>query len=392
MTPPVQLRLSADGDVLDPGGDNPFSDADLRELSARSGTFTVDEPRLPRARVTGGRRSVVVTALSLERFDESIDRLPTDVGRRWARHPGARRRRDLAAHHPVSAPGHPDGDDGDPDRRAANCRPTSTLRADRARPPSSPTALDLMLARLRSTIDDSERAARSAEEARDAMRRFLADMSHELRTPLTALKGYSDLYAGGMLDEPGALDRAMSRIGDESERLNGLVTDMLQLAREAPSTNRPSSFDATDVVEVVATDLRAAHPTVDIHLDVTPDARTTITGRPGRFHQAMLNLGSNACRHAAPGTPVRFVVTSTDTELVVRVIDHGRGVDPGEADRIFLPFYRSETARERNGGGGAGLGLAIASQIVERHHGDITVEPTPGGGATFVITIPLADD
>ncbi len=143
---------------------------------------------------------------------------------------------------------------------------------------------------------------------------------------------------------------------------------------------------------MVATDLRAAHPDVEIDLDVTPDARTTVTGRPGRFHQAMLNLGSNACRHTAPGTPVRFVVTSTDTDLVVHVIDHGRGVEPGEADKIFLPFYRSETARERDGGGGAGLGLAIASQIVERHHGDIAVEPTSGGGATFVVTIPLAAD
>ncbi len=224
------------------------------------------------------------------------------------------------------------------------------------------------------------------------MRRFLADVSHELRTPLTALKGYSDLYAGGMLDEPGALDRAMSRIGDESERLNGLVTDMLQLARDTPSSERTESFDGVEVVEVVVADLRAAHSSTDIRLDVRPDARTTITGQPARFHQAMLNLGSNACRHTAPGTPVDVVVSSTDTHLVVEVIDRGRGVEPGEVDKIFLPFYRSESARERDGGGGAGLGLAIASQIVERHSGVITVEPTSGGGATFVVTVPLAVD
>ena len=74
------------------------------------------------------------------------------------------------------------------------------------------------------------------------------------------------------------------------------------------------------------------------------------------------------------------------------MIDHGSGVDPAEAERIFLPFYRPETSRGRDGRGGAGLGLAIASRVVEQHHGTITVEPTPGGGATFVITLPLAVD
>ena len=180
-----------------------------------------------------------------------------------------------------------------------------------------------MLVRLRATIDDSELAAVTAGESRDAMQRFLADVSHELRTPLTALKGYSDLYAGGMLDEAGALDRAMSRIGEESERLNGLVTDMLQLAREAPADEPVEHFDAAEVVAVIAADLRAAHPDIEIALDVPTDARTTIAGNPARFHQAILNLGSNACHHTAPGTEVRFEVT----------VDEHRTRRPGDRPR-----------------------------------------------------------
>ena len=214
-------------------------------------------------------------------------------------------------------------------------------------------------------------------------------MSHELRTPLTALKGYSDLHSGGMLDEPGALDRAMSRIGDESERLNGLVTDMLHLAREAPSTEAFEPFDPTDIVTVVAEDLRAANPSLTIDVDITDDAPMFVDGLQARFHQAVLNIGSNACRHAPPNSDVRLVVASTGGDLRVAVIDHGPGVDSTDAENIFLPFYRPERSRDRTGGGGAGLGLAIASQIIERHHGSITVEPTPGGGATFVITLPL---
>ncbi|HUV19367.1 MAG TPA: HAMP domain-containing sensor histidine kinase [Ilumatobacteraceae bacterium] len=390
VSPPVQIRLSPDGEAIGPGNAGTFSEETLRELSFRSGTVTVADPRY-RVLVTPAEDgTVAVTALSLDRFDESVADFRQTLlvggivilllvaGVIWLLTTLAVR---PVTRMVTSATRIADGEletDVDP---PSGSRETADLAE----------ALDLMLDRLRTTINDSERAARSAEEARDAMRRFLADVSHELRTPLTALKGYSDLYAGGMLDEPGALDRAMSRIGDESERLNTLVTDMLQLARETPPTELTEPFDTAQVVEVVVADLCAAHPSVDVGLDVAPGTHTTVTGQQARFHQAMLNLGTNACRHTAPGTPVRFMITSTDTELTIQVIDHGRGVDPGEAEKIFLPFYRAETARERDGGSGAGLGLAIASQIVERHVGAITVQSTPGGGATFAVTVPLAD-
>ena len=390
VDPPVELRVSADGDVIaSAGADNPFSDAMLRELSTRRGTFTVDDPRF-RVRITPEQDDAIVfTALSLDRLDESIADfrrtllggglviLALVAGVVWLLITRSVRPVTRMA---TTASRIADGELQTEIDPPTGARETADLAA----------ALDDMVVELRSTIDDRERAAQSASEARDAMQRFLADVSHELRTPLTALKGYSDLYAGGMLDEPGALDRAMARIGDESERLNGLVTDMLQLAREAPAAEGSERFDAIEVVAVVAEDLRAAHPSVDVELGVDPNARGVLVGQAGRLHQAILNVGSNACHHAAPNMSVRFVVRSTATDLVIEVIDHGSGVDPAEAERIFLPFYRPETSRGRDGRGGAGLGLAIASRIVEQHHGTITVEPTPGGGATFVMTMPIA--
>ncbi len=389
VTPPVQLRLSSDGALIGPPSTNPFDTETLQQLARRSGTSTVEDARYRVLVTPTDDGTVRVTALSLERFDESIDDFRRTLlvgglvilllvaGVIWLL--------TTLAVRPVTRMA-----------RTATRIADGELQTDVIAPSASretadlAVALDLMLVRLRATIDDSELAAVIAGESRDAMQRFLADVSHELRTPLTALKGYSDLYAGGMLDEAGALDRAMSRIGQESERLNGLVTDMLQLAREAPADEPVEHFDAAEVVAVITADLRAAHSDVEIALDVPTDTRTTIAGNPARFHQAILNLGSNACHHSAPGTAVRFEVTATSTGLVVRVIDHGPGIAPGEADRIFLPFYRSETSRDRQGGGGAGLGLAIAGQIVERHSGNISVEPTPGGGATFVVTVPLA--
>ena len=85
-----------------------------------------------------------------------------------------------------------------------------------------------MLARLLAEIDERHRAATDAEQARADMERFMADASHELRTPLTAIRGYSELYQSGMLDDDG-LDRAMSRISNESVRLVTLVRDLLNL-------------------------------------------------------------------------------------------------------------------------------------------------------------------
>jgi two-component system OmpR family sensor kinase len=182
----------------------------------------------------------------------------------------------------------------------------------------------------------------------------------------------------------------MARIGGESERLNGLVNDMLQLAREAPPAESLELIDTGDIVHVVVDDLRAAHPELPIELEIAPDTNCTVLGRSDRLHQAILNVGSNACQHTEPPTGVRFRISSTETSLIIEVIDHGPGIDPAEVDKIFLPFYRPETSRTRDGGGGAGLGLAIAGQILERHHGVVTAGETPGGGATFILRIPLA--
>ena len=133
-------------------------------------------------------------------------------------------------------------------------------------------ALERMLTRLRSTLEEREQFAAEATRARDDMQHFLADMAHELRTPLTALKGYSDLYAGGMLESAGDVDRAMSRIGSESERLYRLADDMLRLARDGASDDPTELVDVATIAAGVVDDLRAAYP----------DHRIGFQRRPGR--------------------------------------------------------------------------------------------------------------
>lgn len=391
VDPPTQLLVTSDGDILaEGGGTNPFDHATLTALAAETGTFTVDEPRY---RVRTAERedgNVAITALPLAQFDQAVSDfrrtllagglviLALEIGVVWflavaLTRPVTR----MAATATRIADGATDTEIDPP----SGSRETAELAGDLRR----------MVDRLRATIDDRERSATEATRARDDMRRFLADMSHELRTPLTALKGYSDLYAGNMLDEPGALDRAMGRIGDESERLNALVSDMLQLAREASIGDQPEIVDASEIVRVVVDDLRAAHAGVGIELGLAPTTDAVVLGQPGPLHQAILNLGSNACQHSPTGATVEFRVHSTDTDLVIEVVDHGPGIDPDEVGKIFLPFYRHDTSRGRDGRGGAGLGLAITHQIAERHSGSVDVAATPGGGATFTLSVPLAE-
>ena len=247
--------------------------------------------------------------------------------------------------------------------------------------------LDRMLQRIRSTIDERERAAGDATQARDNMQRFLADMAHELRTPLTALKGYSDLYAGGILSETKDVDRAMSRIGSESDRLYVLVDNMLQLARNENQIEPHVPVDVAAIADQVAADLRAANPGRLIDLE-TAAGDHSVSGSPVQIHQAILNLAANAAKHTNPDTRIRVEVDSDAERIQVVVVDHGDGVDDEAKNRIFLPFFRTDESRSRSAKDGAGLGLALTHQIATQHDGDVHVEDTAGGGATFVLTLP----
>ena len=247
------------------------------------------------------------------------------------------------------------------------------------------TALSQMLDRLRHTITVQEQSAARANQARRDMERFMADASHELGTPLTALRGYSDLYQNDMLDQEG-LDRAMERIGSESERLSRLVADLLELTRDE---SVKAEVDVAAVVSAVTHDLRAANPDREISLQLEADASLLVEGSPHRLHQAVLNLAANACQHTAVNTPVEVVARRDDGSVAVSIIDHGAGVDLDPAAELFLPFTRGDASRSRRSHDGAGLGLALVHQIAEQHGGSVAVEATPGGGATFRLTIPL---
>lgn len=123
-----------------------------------------------------------------------------------------------------------------------------------------------------------------------------------------------------------------------------------------------------------------------------PPARDPIVlGAEDKIRQVVANIVGNARRYTPEGSPIDFAVGVDDTETMgwIAIIDHGEGIPDQMKSQIFQRFWRADTSRTRETGG-SGLGLAIVASIVEAHHGNITVEDTPGGGATFRISFPLA--
>ena len=248
-------------------------------------------------------------------------------------------------------------------------------------------SLNAMLAQIEQSF-----AVREASEER--MRQFVADASHELRTPLAAVRGYAELFRQGAVTKPDDVAGAMRRIEDESIRMGGLVEDLLLLTRL--DSQRPLEKGPVDLTVLAADavqDARALDSTRHVRLlglsgDLQP---TTIEGDEARLRQVVTNLVGNAVNHTPQGTDIEIAVGRDAGRAKLEVRDHGAGVDPVKARKVFERFYRADASRGRGNGGGNGLGLAIVAAIVSAHGGRVGVAATPGGGATFVVDLPTAN-
>lgn len=384
---PVQVVLSPDGAVIEArGGGEELVDRGLDPFLGVATTGTLDgEPRMRVASVALAEGRTGVVALPLTDVDESLSSLRRNLAIGGVALFAAQA---LVIAFVVRLVNKPVGRLSTTSHRIAEGDLDAVVPGGSGPREVAELAEDLnaMVGRLRSTIAEREEAATEAERAREDMARFMADASHELRTPLTALKGFSDLHSEGMLDDEG-VNRAMTRIGTESERLTTLVNDLLRLLRPTDATSM-EPVDVAAIASAVVHDLRAAYPDHPITLDLRTE-RGTVLGDPGRLHQAVLNLAANACQHTPSGTAVRVAVDREADHVVLRVEDHGPGIDPALAARIFEPFVRGDESRSRRDHDGAGLGMTITRRIIEQHAGHVAVEETPGGGTTVVLGLPV---
>jgi two-component system sensor histidine kinase KdpD len=229
--------------------------------------------------------------------------------------------------------------------------------------------------------------ARALEEANRLRAALLQSVSHDLRTPLTSIKACVTTLLHGELHLDAAQTQEMLvAVDEEADRLNRVVGNLLDASRLHAGALQPclSQVDLQDDVLVpalVALDL----PSGAVELSI-PDVLPLIIADPGLLEQTVVNLLANAVSWSPPGVPARIEIAAGRDTLEMRVVDRGPGIDEARREHVFEPFQR---LGDRSSQAGVGLGLSVAEGFVTAMGGSLDLDETPGGGATFTISLPL---
>jgi signal transduction histidine kinase len=224
------------------------------------------------------------------------------------------------------------------------------------------------------------------QRAQQVERQLVADASHELRSPVAASRAQLEVA----LAHPEAADWAATArvVLDEQLHLGHVIENLLALSRiDEQGVGAVTDVDLEELVSA-----EAARPHAKPVLAVAPRP-VRIEGNPALVARAVRNLVDNAVRHAATGVTIslRPPGAGSPASAAVVVDDDGPGVPADQRIRIFDRFTRLDSARRKDDGG-TGLGLAIAREVARAHNGSISCEDAPGGGARFVLHLPLERD
>ncbi|HOP81233.1 MAG TPA: ATP-binding protein, partial [Armatimonadota bacterium] len=218
---------------------------------------------------------------------------------------------------------------------------------------------------------------------------FVANVSHELRTPITAVRVTAEALLSGAKDDPQLLDRFLTTLVKESERLSLLIDDLLEIAkREAGQRKiRRTEIDLPRLMTRIIALHRAKAEASNIGITSEVQDDLTIYADEQQIEQVISNLLDNAIKYTLQNGKVDVRAEGNGKSVTISVTDTGIGIPNNEVPRIFERFYRVDKARSRQLGG-TGLGLSIVKDIVEAHNGTITVETELGSGSTFTVSIP----
>jgi two-component system, OmpR family, sensor histidine kinase MprB len=213
-----------------------------------------------------------------------------------------------------------------------------------------------------------------------AQRQLVADASHELRTPITAVRANIELLqeTDPARLAPGELTALLADLRGQADELGALVTDIIELARDAEPTAVLEDCRLDHIVEESLARARRHAPAARFDVDLRP---VTVEGVPERLGRAINNLLDNAVQHG--GTAGCIDVTVGSGGVVVR--DRGAGIPPEDLEHVFDRFYRSAASRTRPG---TGLGLAIVRQVADAHGGSVEAGNAPDGGAVLTLLLP----
>ncbi|AZU63586.1 two-component system histidine kinase PnpS [Neobacillus mesonae] len=218
---------------------------------------------------------------------------------------------------------------------------------------------------------------------------FVANVSHELKTPVTSIKGFAETLMDGAMNNQQTLEAFLSIILKESERLQTLIQDLLELSKIEQQGFKLNlqQVDINKLLDEVNDLLTGRAQAKHIKLEYNRLSKSVfINGDLDRLKQVFINLVSNSINYTPEDGHVEVVLQDNDEYIRIHVIDSGVGIEKEEIPRIFERFYRVDRARSRNSGG-TGLGLAIVKHLVEAHHGNIIVRSDIGKGSEFIIEL-----
>lgn len=219
---------------------------------------------------------------------------------------------------------------------------------------------------------------------------FVANVSHELKTPIAAVKGFAETLLGGAVKDEETTRSFLQIIYDESERLNRLIGDILELSK-IESRRAPLMLTPVDINEFMCNTIAILEVSAirkNIHVNMTSPEEFYMEADEDRLRQILVNLLSNAINYTPEGGTINIVISETKEEnILISISDTGIGIPEKDLPRIFERFYRVDKARSRISGG-TGLGLSIVKHLVELHKGTISVSSTVGVGTKFTIELP----
>lgn len=233
--------------------------------------------------------------------------------------------------------------------------------------------------------------ADSLAEIEQNRRNFLANVSHELKTPVTSIQALSETILDGLAPKPEQQQRYIATILQESQRLDRLISDLLDLSQlEADELSiLCEELDLqvwlTTEATKMETLLNPKHLTLQT---VIPEQLPPVWSDPIRLGQVLTNLLTNAIRYSPEESTITIHLSATKHQVAISVIDQGPGISPDDVPYIWDRFYRADKSRARTYGG-TGLGLAITKKLVHAMQGEISVDSQVGKGSTFTFTLPV---
>ncbi|HIR03501.1 MAG: HAMP domain-containing sensor histidine kinase [Acutalibacteraceae bacterium] len=219
---------------------------------------------------------------------------------------------------------------------------------------------------------------------------FISSVSHELRTPLTAIKGWAETMQLGGTADPKTMEKGMSVIVKESERLTGIVEELLDFSR-IQSGRMVLTMDKIDLLaelDEAIYMLRERALSENKHLLYDePDHVPAVMGDKNRLRQVFINIIDNALKYTPASGVIGIQVSYDDQNLKITISDNGCGIPAEHLPRIKDKFYKAnQTVR------GSGIGLAVADEIMQLHNGSLEIESTEGVGTTVTLTIPVVSE